>query len=92
MTREEYSNTIDKIEQFDELSRRIDNVDNLIDALENRIKIQEIVPYQGDGVMIELSVNGTANGKLLFSVEQATKLKEILVSYRSDVYKRREEL
>lgn len=90
MTKMEYDKAIEKIEKFDELSRCIDDADVLINALE--CGIGEIVPYIKDRVLIELAVHRKANRSFAFSVEQATKLKEILVWYQSDVIKRREEL
>lgn len=90
MTKMEYDKAIEKIEKFDELSHRIDDADTLIFALE--CEIEEVASYNKDGVVIELSVNGKANRSFVFSVEQATKLKEIMVWYQSDVIKHREEL
>lgn len=90
MTKLEYDKAIEKIEKFDELSHRIDDADVLISALKGGI--EKVTSHNKDGVMIELTVNGKASRSFILSVEQATKLKEILVSYRSDVCKRREEL
>lgn len=90
MTKMEYDKAIEKIEKFDELSHCINDADVLINALE--CGIEEVASYNREGVAVELCVNGKVNRILIFSFEQATKLKEIMVSYRSDVCKRREEL
>lgn len=90
MTRADYDKAREKIKQFDQLSRNIDDIDSLVRALECEIK--EVDAHLRSGVSIELTIGGETSKNLVLTVEQAEKVQEMLVSYSWDVRKHQEEL
>lgn len=88
----EYRNTIsDKIKKFDKLQKSIEDADDMIVVLNEMIG-RITSGSENSYAPIVLTIPGYIGHEFDLNVEQISKLKEFLSSYRSDMYECQEEI